>query len=196
MKRLFALLAPVAILASLLVGHAATRVEAQDAAPDRPGQSVPLPSPVLGFDPDAEAPFDMLERARQPQIRHQVRVEQRVVIRIGPAAPQARTQMMADLPRRPMRTRYAEVEHGDCIEAEGVIGVQPTADNRLLFFTNSNQIIAAELEDECSARAFYAGFYIERSEDSRLCVDRDRLQSRAGASCQVEEFTRLVAVAN
>ncbi len=171
-------------------------MEAQDAAPDRPGQSIPLPTPVLGYDPDAEAPFDTLERARQPQHQHQVRVEQRVVIRIGPAAAQARTQMLADLPRRPMRTRYAEVEHDDCIDAEGVVGVQPTADNRLLFFTRSNQIIAAELEDGCTARAFYSGFYIERSDDARLCVDRDRLQSRAGASCQVEEFTRLVAVAN
>lgn len=196
MKRLFAFLAPAALLAPLLAMQGAVRVEAQDAAPDAPGQSVPLPSPVLGFDPDAEPPFDTLERARQPQHQHQVRVQQRVVIRISPAPAQARTQMLADLPRRPMRTRYAEVDHSDCIDAEGVVGVQPTADNRLLFFTNANQIIAAELEDGCSARAFYAGFYIERSDDARLCVDRDRLQSRAGASCQVEEFTRLVAVAN
>jgi hypothetical protein len=196
MKRLFALLAPAAMLAPLLAGQMAERAEAQDAAPVRPGQSLVLPSTMLGFDPESAAPFDTLERARQPLRRNQVRIRQRVVIRVGPAAPEARTQMLADLPRRPMRNSYAEVNHGDCIDAEAVIGVQPTSDNRLLFFTSSDQIIAAQLANGCSARAFYAGFYIERSDDARLCVSRDRLQSRAGASCQVADFTRLVAVAN
>ncbi|KLI63626.1 hypothetical protein [Aurantiacibacter marinus] len=200
MKRLFALLALVAITVPLLAGQMVPRVEAQDAAPSRPGQtwsqSIPLPGTVLGFDPDAEAPFDTLERARQPALQNQVRIERRVVIRIGPAAQEARRQMMSELPRRPMRTRYEEVDHGNCIDAEDVIGVQPTNDNRLLFFTGGDQILAASLENGCSARAFYAGFYIERSEDRRLCVARDRLQSRAGASCQVDDFTRLVAVAD
>ncbi len=104
--------------------------------------------------------------------------------------------MLSDLPRRPMRTRYQEVEHGNCVDAEDIIGVQPTNDNRLLFFTQRDMILAAALEDGCSARAFYAGFFIDRSEDGRLCVARDRLQSRAGASCVVDEFTRLVAIAN
>lgn len=196
MKRLFALFALAALLVPLMAGQWASPVEAQDADPDRAGQSAPLPSPVTGFDPVSSAPFNTLEQARQPGWQHQVRIERRVVIRIGPAAPRERTQMLADLPRRPMSTRYAEVDHGDCIDAGGVIGVQPSTDNRLLFFTNSDQIIAAELENGCSARAFYAGFYIERNDDGRLCVSRDRLQSRAGASCQVEDFTRLVAVAN
>ena len=186
MKRHLAILAPLALLAPLFAG-------AQDAAPSRPGMQA---SPVLGFDPDNAPPFDMLERARGPQSRQQVRIERRVVIRVGPAAPVRRSEMLADLPRRSMTARFEEVEHGDCVQAESVIGVQPTTDNRLLFFTNSNQILAAELEDGCSARAFYAGFFIERSEDSRLCVSRDRLQSRAGGRCQIENFSRLVAVAN
>lgn len=193
MKRILALLALVALIVPLLAGQLASRVEAQDAAPSRPGQSVPMPSPVLGFDPDAEPPFDTLEQARQTALQNQVRIERRVVIRIGPAAPQARNQLMSELPRRPLRTRYEEVDHGDCVDAEEVIGVQPTNDNRLLFFTQDDLILAAALEDGCSARAFYAGFYIERNEDGQLCVARDRLQSRAGASCEVDEFTQLVA---
>lgn len=104
--------------------------------------------------------------------------------------------MLSELPRRRMSTRFEEVDHGDCIDAESIIGVQPTNDNRLLFFTNTRQILAAELEDGCSARAYYAGFFVERSEDRRLCVARDRLQSRAGGTCQIEDFSRLVAVAN
>lgn len=193
MKRLLALFALLALAVPLLAGQWASPVEAQDSYPVRPGlQSTPL----TGFQPGREPPFDMLDRARQPTPQHQVRIEQRVVIRIGPAAPTARREMLADLPRRPMRTRFEEVEHGNCIDAEGLVGVQPTTDNRLLFFTNNSQILAARLENGCSARAFYSGFYLDRSEDGRLCVSRDRLQSRAGASCQVSDFTRLVAVAN
>lgn len=166
---------------------------AQDSAPVRPGeQSVP----VMGFEPASAAPFDTLNRARHPGWQYQVRIESRVIIRIGPAAPSARNSIMSELPRRQLRTRYEEVEHRDCIEAEDVVGVQPSPDNRLLFFTNERQILAGSLEDGCSARAFYAGFYIDRSDDGRLCVARDRLQSRAGASCQVTSFTRLVAAAD
>ena len=75
-----------------------------------------------------------------------------------------------------------------------IVGVQPTNDNRLLLFTQERQVLAARLERSCVARAFYAGFYVERSEDGQLCVARDLLQSRAGASCEVSEFSRLVAV--
>ena len=155
-----------------------------------------MPWPILGFDHDGEAPFNTLEQARQPQWQNQVRIEQRVVIRIGPAAQPARSQMLADLPRRTLRTRYAEENHGDCLDVTDLAGVYPTNDNRLLFFTRQDQILAARLENGCAASAFYAGFFVERSEDGRLCVARDRLQSRAGASCQVDDFTRLVAVAN
>ena len=189
MKRLSSLLAPAAFLVPLLAVGVALQVEAQDARPGRPGMQP-------AFQPAAEAPFDTLETAREPEPAGQVRIRRRVTIRIGPAAPQARAQMMADLPRRPMRTRYQEVEHDDCIDNLEVIGMQPTPDNRLLFYTARRQILAAALEEGCTARAFYAGFYVEPHEDGRLCVNRDRLRSRAGASCQVTGFTRLVAAAD
>ncbi len=194
MKRLLCLLALIAILVPVLAGQFASPAEAQDAPPASVAQS--FPGPALGFDPGGSAPFDTLQRARQPGAQNQVRIERRIVIRIGPAARQARSQMLSELPRREMRTRYAEEEHDDCIDARSVVGVHPGGDNRLLFFTRDDSVIAATLENGCAARAFYAGFYIERSDDERLCVARDRLQSRAGASCQVDGFSRLVAVAN
>lgn len=123
-----------------------------------------------------------------------MRIRQRVIVRVSPAPPRARTQMLADLPRRPMRQRYEEVEHDDCVDVNDIVGVQPTTDNRLLFFTQERQVLSARLEQSCTARAFYAGFYVERNDDGRLCVARDLLQSRAGASCEVADFSRLVAV--
>lgn len=193
MKRFSSFLAPAALIVPVLAVGVALQVEAQDARPDRPGQQRILP---VAFPPAAEAPFDTLEAARDPEPAQQVRIRRRVTIRIGPAAPQARAQMMADLPRRPMRARYQEVDHDDCIENQEVLGIQPTPDNRLLFYSARRQILVAALEDGCSARAFYAGFYVEPHEDGRICINRDRLQSRAGASCQVSDFTRVVAAAD
>ncbi|WP_271078157.1 hypothetical protein [Aurantiacibacter sp. MUD61] len=193
MKRFLALMVSAALLVPTLTAYGSAVVEAQDAAPSRPGQRS---IPVLGFDPAGEHPFDQLEHSSDDRIQHQVRVQQRVVIRIGPAAPRDRRTMLNELPRRPMTARFEEVDHGNCIDAEDIIGIQPTNDNRLLFFLDNSNVLAAQLQNGCSARAFYAGFYIERSDDGRLCVARDRLQSRAGGSCQIADFTRLVAVAN
>ncbi|RJY08844.1 hypothetical protein [Aurantiacibacter aquimixticola] len=189
MKRFLAIAASIALALPI----AATQLGAQDASPDTPGRT---DVPVLGFDPRSSQPFDTIGRVRQSVPQHQVRIERRVVIRIGPAASRARTDMLAQLPRRPMPTRFAEEDHGDCVDASSIVGVQPSGDNRLLFFTSDRQILAASLEDQCLARAFYAGFYIERSDDGRLCANRENLRSRAGASCQVENFSRLVAAAD
>lgn len=201
MKQRFSLLLLALLCAPAALLWLGVQVEAQDASPTRPGQmtgpqSVPQALPVLGGSPAQAPPFNALEEARQPAIQHQVRIRGRVVIRISPGPRRARSNMLNDLPRRPLRTSYAEVEHDDCIPARSVIGVQPSNDGRLLFFTNQDQVLAARLEDGCNARAFYAGFYTERNNDGQLCVNRNRLQSRAGAMCQVAEFTRLVAVAD
>ena len=102
--------------------------------------------------------------------------------------------MLAALPRRPIATSFAEVEHGVCVPVAAIAGVQPVEDDRLLLFLRDRRVLSAALERSCSARAFYSGFYIERSEDGQLCVSRDRLQSRSGASCQVDSLHRLVAV--
>lgn len=190
MKRIFASLTLVALLVPLFALQLPGPLSAQETSRRTGPQSV-LP---LGFDQNPASPFELLDEARRPATQNQVRIEQRVIVRVSPAPPRARTQMMADLPRRPMPRGFQEVAYGDCIAVEDIVGIQPTSDNRLLFFTTGNTVLAATLGENCVARAFYSGFYVERSEDGRLCVARDQLQSRAGASCQVAEFSRLVAV--
>ncbi len=190
MKRIAALLALVALFIPLVAAQLPSRVAAQDVgALTGPQSSLPL-----GFGPSQTSPTTLLDEAYRPPEANQVRIQQRVIVRVSPAPPRARTQMLADLPRRPMRQSFEEVAHGDCVDVNDIVGVQPTSDNRLLVFTRQRQVLAATLEESCSARAFYAGFYVERSEDGRLCVSRDLLQSRAGASCEVAEISRLVAV--
>ncbi|MGB3166686.1 MAG: hypothetical protein WBA68_07930 [Alteraurantiacibacter sp.] len=185
-KRHLIFLALCVLATPLLAVQFATPVEASDTAPRRAGMSYAVP--LLGGDPGAEA--GLASEAKQ------VRIERRVVIRIGPARPAARQQMLADLPRRPLRRRYAEAEFGECMSAGNIVGVQPTSDNRLLIFARPDMILAAELENGCTARAFYAGFYTERNDDGQICAGRDRLQSRAGANCQIANFTRLVAASD
>jgi hypothetical protein len=150
--------------------------------------------PELGLESIATPPFTVLEDARRSDTLGQVQIRQRVVIRISPSPSDARERLMSTLPRRAMRTTFEEVPHGDCVTTEDIVGVQPTNDNRLLLFLENQQILAASLEHSCTARAFYQGFYVERSEDGKICIARDRLQSRAGLSCSVEGLTRLVAV--
>jgi hypothetical protein len=149
-----------------------------------------------GFDSLPAGPFGVLQEARRPQQFGQVRIEQRVIIRISPSSPAAREQMMADLRRQsPSPTNYQEEKLSGCIAIDGIAGVQPApAQNRLLLFMRDRRILSAALERACNTRDYYSGFYIERSEDGQLCAKRDLLQSRAGASCKVAQLNRLVAV--
>ncbi len=142
---------------------------------------------------DSAAPLRILDDALRPPPQHQVRIESRVIIRISPGSEAQRDRMLAALPRRPTATRFTEIEHGECIGVDEIAGVQPNGENRLLLFLRDRRILAANLERACNARAFYKGFYLERSEDGKLCIARDRLQSRMGTSCQVASLNRLVA---
>jgi len=134
-------------------------------------------------------PLRLLEEARQTPIERQVRIEQRVIIRIAPSSPQRMERSLSELNRR--SDRFQEVRLDDCIPINMIAAVAPQ-DNRLLLFMRDQRILSASLERACNPADFYSGFYIER-QDGQLCERRDRLQSRAGASCRVTRLNRLVA---
>jgi hypothetical protein len=187
-----ALLATLALtLPSLdLVREAAPPEDVVRAAPVPVSGTVQAP----GFRPAAPVPFRALEEAHRPPVERQVRIEQRVIIRISPSQPEARERMLAELPRRPIRESFAEQPIDGCVPIDAIAGVQPAAQNRLLLFMRDQRVLSASLGRACNAEAFYSGFYVERREDGALCSHRDHLRSRAGASCQVTQFHRLVAV--
>ena len=184
-KRLALTLASLAVAVPLMVAQVPVRAE-----PSGDAGTVS----ALGFGAGAVEPLRVLDRAREPLVANQVRIERRVIIRISPSPQTTREQMMARLPKRPMRTSFAEVEHEECVPIQQIAGVQPTQDNRLMLFMRDRKVLTAELARGCSAQAFYSGFYVENSSDGKLCVSRDRLQSRTGDMCAVEGFNRLVAV--
>jgi len=136
-----------------------------------------------------------LSAFREAQAARQVRIEQRVVIRISPQRPSARQQLLATLPREEIETRYEERKMDKCVPVERIAGVQTGSGNRLLLFLTDKRMVTVNLEKSCHARDFYSGFYVERSEDGKFCVDRDKIKSRTGVMCEVERMRQLVAVA-
>ncbi|MEO1220588.1 MAG: hypothetical protein AAFY42_04450 [Pseudomonadota bacterium] len=147
------------------------------------------PSSTLTSDLSASNPLEALYRS---SIANQVRIEQRVTIRITPIRQSNRNNLLAQLPRRGVTGAFEEREMGTCVPVSGIAGVQTGTGNKLLLFLRDQRIVSVNLERGCRARDFYSGFYIERSEDGRLCVKRDQLQSRSGAKCEVERMRRLV----
>lgn len=125
-------------------------------------------------------------------VQHQVRIEQRVVLRISPRSASARQNLLAELPRQLPEQEYEEKKIGKCLPVRSIAAVQTGSGNQLLLYTRDQRIISARLEKACRARDFYSGFYVEQNKDGMLCVERDKLQSRAGANCEISRIRQLV----
>jgi hypothetical protein len=140
----------------------------------------------------ADTPFRLVVESFRAQDANQVRIEQQMTIRISPRPAPVRPNMLMDLPGREVGPRFIERKMGKCVKASRIAGVQPDGGNRLLLFMRDQRIVSAELERACRSRDFYSGFYLSRSDDGQLCVDRDTLLSRSGANCRLTRIRQLV----
>lgn len=138
--------------------------------------------------------FNPLRIFHQRQSANQVRIEQRVVVRISPQPMSARQELAAQAFERQLTNRYLEKKIGKCLPLEGISAVQTGSGNRLVLYLRDRSMVSVSLEKSCHARDFYSGFYVERHKDGRLCVDRDQLQSRTGVKCEVQRLHRLVEI--
>lgn len=141
--------------------------------------------------PSAYLPFLV---PQQMPVFEQVRIQQRVIIRIAPQPGPVRQDFTSTLVPRGSQPRYLERPIGDCLPVQSIAGVHAEGSNRLLLFLRDRRLISATLEKSCSARDFYSGFYMENSRDGQLCVDRDQLHARSGAKCEVARLSQLVRV--
>ena len=121
----------------------------------------------------------------------QVRVEQRVIIRI-PRQTAASASMGSRTSAKISAIRYKEEKIGKCLLMNRLVGSRPGNKESLDLVTRDGALIRAYLGDGCLAREFYAGAYMERPLDGKLCVDRDMLHARTGAKCEVDKFRLLV----
>ena len=190
MHSLYALAAPLALLLPVVAETADAPVGAAQAA-----VSAPQCDAVAAVEEPADpARINPLSAMRQSSIVRQVRIEQRVVVRIAPRPPAARQNLLADLPQREVAPRFEERGKEKCVALDGIVGVQTGSGNRLVLYLRDRRMISVNLEKACRARDFYSGFYVEKNKDGRLCVERDKLQSRTGARCEVETMRELVEV--
>ena len=178
MNLLLTLLAPVALVVPAALGG--------PVAPD----TALLPPPER--DAISPAAASAREDSLDAVVVEQVRIEQRVVVRIAPPGPALRQTFVAEA-APPTPPRLTERKMGKCLAVAGIAAVQPDAAGKLLLFMRDRRLVSASLEKACSARDFYSGFYLERSADGMLCVDRDKLHSRAGANCAISRIRQLVA---
>ena len=129
----------------------------------------------------------------------QVRIEQRVTIRITPRAapmPMAPTMFDQDQLEGGGGPRFSERKLGKCLPIAGIAGVQPAPSDRLLLIMRDQRMITAQLGKGCRSRDYYSGFLVAKNADGMICTGRDALLSRSGANCQVHTFRQLVPQGN
>jgi hypothetical protein len=184
------LVAPLLLLVPAPVAVDAAREKAEptrneDPALARPQGPMSLPD---GFE---QGPWQELAEGFIEMSNGQVRIEQTLTVRVAPRST-ARPIMLADLPQNGISARLEERRMGRCVPMAGIAGMQYGGDRRLILFLRDRRVVSATLEKSCRARDFYSGFYVARNGDGMLCQDRDQLQSRSGANCQVDSFRQLV----
>jgi hypothetical protein len=167
----------LAPLALLLIGAAAGAESTGSVASGSAMSLTPPPAPPAGW------------RAR---VWRQVRIEQRLIIRIVPG-PVAMPPPVEEFEEEQQALRQAEHKIGKCLAVASIATLEAGDSNELLLFLRDDRVIGATLEKHCSARDFYAGFYVERHADGAICAGRDSLQSRSGANCKVRRLHELVA---
>lgn len=188
MHDLFAFVAPFALMLPLV----AEAVDVADLPAPAGDPSAPQSGAPLASGDERPREINPLLALRQSSSADQVRIEQRVVIRIAPAA--ARQNLTADLPQRASPPRFEERGKEKCVGLGTIAGVQTGSGNRLVLYLRDRNMVSVGLEKACRARDFYSGFYVEKNKDGQLCVSRDKLQSRTGARCEIETMRQLVEV--
>jgi hypothetical protein len=121
---------------------------------------------------------------------YQVRIDQRVIVRLPSQPAAAPTTALKKSSAVPVR--YKEQKIGKCLWIDKLAGSRIGTKQSLELLTRDGVLIRAYLGDGCLAREFYAGAYMERPYDGKLCVDRDLLHARTGAKCEVDRFRLLI----
>ncbi|NMN03488.1 hypothetical protein FHT19_000644 [Novosphingobium sp. SG919] len=171
-------------------GRTAPIVQAAPAAiapqPLRDGASGPMSEAA----PDLRDGQGTLADSLSEEPWRQVRIEQRLIIRITPG-------FGRDLPPPPPLPQPLLVprgRHGNraCVALGGIGAIAPSAsDSQIVLMLRDRRQVVASLEKSCSARDFYVGFYAERSSDGMLCAGRDSIHSRAGATCMITRLQEM-----
>lgn len=86
---------------------------------------------------------------------------------------------------------WLEKKGPKCIPAAAIQRALLSGSGQVDFIMANHSRVRAQLDEDCPALDFYAGFYLQPS-DERLCAGRDAVHSRIGGSCPIERFKQLV----
>lgn len=129
------------------------------------------------------------ENAREEPTRYaQVTIRQQIIIRV----PQG---VRRTPPAGASLIRWREEDGPSCVDADSIAGATMLGQNSVDLILSNNARVRARLEKRCPALDYYYGFYLNATEDGRICADRDFIRSRMGGECQIEEFYSLRPVA-
>jgi hypothetical protein len=197
------LLAPIALLLPVTVGEGALApgigdsVDREDlAVSDQWRAAVDPTGPPLA-PPSVETPLSgFMAKGLADDSWNQVRIEQRLIIRIAPRLPGRDSFMPPPMPQfsqpQMVTPRFRERKVGKCVPVGAIAGVQVVSDQRLMLMMRDRRMIGANLDKACSARDFYSGFYVEQTPDGQLCTGRDTIHSRAGATCTINGLREMI----
>lgn len=183
-----------ALLAPFTLLFAAVGVDGDRGEPIVSPDSAVEAYPEVPVEPDAPVwPLGALRGFVDEAVR-QVHIEQRMTIRVSPrgARTPAPPREMLSAPQAGA-PRFSERKIGKCLPIAAIAGVEPNGHNKLILFMRDRRMIDVELDRSCHSRAFYSGFYLSRSDDGMVCVDRDTLHSRSGSACKLTRMRQLVA---
>lgn len=204
MNPLAGLIAPaLAVLPAALSGGSDV---AGDRAPPveavAPAELIPIAVPPAEAIEEGQGGWRSFEEAqrelREGEPAQQVRIEQRVIIRVSPGttrgpAIDSRHGMVSPFPSAPRAPRTVERRTGQCLPVGAIAGVQPDG-SRLLLFLRDQRILSATLQKGCNPRDYYSGFLVERTADGMVCAGRDKLLARSGANCSVGKLSQIVVL--
>lgn len=159
-----------------------------------------LPAPAAGLTV-AGVPLGPLSRADNVgparAEAEQVRVEQRVTIRISPRAapmPMMPSAFMDSSELDAGGSHIVERKMGKCLALSAIAGVSPGPKNKLVLLLRDSRVVSASLDKSCTGRDFYSGFLVARNADGMVCTGRDELLARSGSKCKVNGFKQLIEV--
>jgi hypothetical protein len=118
-----------------------------------------------------------------PQVRGFM-MRQQIIIRVPTGARRV-------APAAPSLIRWRERGGPRCISASQIVGATLLGARSVDLILRDNSRLRARLESRCPALDYYRGFYVNATEDGRICADRDSIRSRAGGECQIDDFRSL-----
>jgi hypothetical protein len=161
-----------------------------------------MPFGVMGGPADTQAiqpssatslPF-AIPQIEEAGSQWQVVIEERIIIRV-PARRSSLTNFSMPAQQavpRGTSVVWREKKGPKCVTMRDIAAMQTTQRDSIDIITRQNQRLRAQLDRGCRALDFYAGFYMERNRDGRLCEGRDQLHARTGAKCEVAKFRLMV----